>query len=117
MTTEFSPKLTTNTVKYFYSNQLKKCKIRKNNLINNIVNISLFIFIIVGISVTLYVRYKGNKTPQEIKQQTLKEEHELSNYIGKITDKAFKQKEEEMLNVKNPFTSDYEILHDNYFRV
>ena len=64
-------------VKYFLSQSLKNCHIKKDVYYNTIFNISMFIFIVLLFSGLLYYMYKGKMTPEQ-KQMKKQEQY---NYI------------------------------------
>jgi hypothetical protein len=52
-------------VKYFLNETLKQCKEFKDKYYNNLFNISLGLFLILLISIVLFLKYKGKLTPSE----------------------------------------------------
>lgn len=70
-----NPKLVETNVKIFFKHILKECNNYKMQNYNLYYNISIFIIFIVVLGITLYSRYKGNMSKEElyIKKQKEKE--------------------------------------------
>ena len=66
-----------NGVKYFFKGILKECHNYKQKNYNNFYNIGMFLIFIGILGVTLVVRYKGNKSNQEMYEKGVKDK----NYI------------------------------------
>jgi len=69
------PNLVENGVKYFLNETLKQCHTFKLTYHNWLFNISLFITFVIGLTIILYLNYKGKLTPIE-KQQKERIKHQ-----------------------------------------
>ena len=76
-----NPKLIEPGVKYFFKNILKEChniKYRHYNLVYNITMLCLFVGIL---GIILYVKYKGNKSPEERYNKNLKDKQYIMSKL------------------------------------
>lgn len=93
------PFLTDPNVKYYFKNVLSDCnkvKLKYNNLIFNIILIIIFILIL---SIILYSRYKGNITPEEIKDKRQKEKQYIISKLVQLSDHKKKQSQNLITNL------------------
>lgn len=75
------PRLTEPGVKYYMAETLKVCNISKHKYFNIIFNISVFLILVLIISITLYYRYKGMPSETEKLEKSNKKK---SYILGKI---------------------------------
>lgn len=93
MNSGYRPNLIEPGTRYFLYETLKNCNKNKKNIYNLLINLSLLIFIVGGISSFLYYRYK-NKRIDETKLIEKQREKELAivTTIKKLNEKHYKEK-------------------------
>ena len=108
------PILTEPGVSYFLKETLKKCKIKKDNEINNLINLGLFLlFIIITLSL-LYYKFKTRPTEEDReKLKRLKRDY-FVNRVRQLESKKAKQLQQSITNLPK-FESPFELLHKNFY--
>jgi len=71
------PSLIENGTSSFLYTTLYNCHIYRQKYNNYIFNVSIFCFLVIGISILLFIRYKGKPTHEEL----MLKETEKRNYI------------------------------------
>ena len=73
------PVLIENGFKYYLNESLKNCRIAKQRYMNNMYNIGLFVFLIVGVFLVLFFKFKGKLTEKEREEkEKVKQQYILS---------------------------------------
>lgn len=76
-----NPKLIEPGVKYFFKNILKECHNIKYNHYNFIYNITMLCLFVGILGIILYVKYKGNKSPEERYNKNLKDKQYIMSKL------------------------------------
>jgi hypothetical protein len=91
---ENKPSLIEPGVKYFLEETLKQCHIVKNKFNNIVLNIGLFIFFILSISIILFFKYKGNISEEEQKQKDLQKQKYILERIKSVQELKKRESQE-----------------------
>lgn len=109
-----SPILTEPGVSYFLKETLKKCKIKKDIEMNNLINLGLFITFITITCSLLYYKFKTRPTEEDReKVKRLKRDY-FVNRVRQLESKKAKQLQKSITNLPN-FESPFELLHKNFY--
>tara|TARA_B100000035_G_scaffold185907_1_gene158621 strand:+ start:1028 stop:1369 length:342 start_codon:yes stop_codon:yes gene_type:complete len=108
------PILTEPGVSYFLKETLKKCKIKKDIEMNNLINLGLFITFVTITSSLLYYKFKTRPTEEEReKLKRLKRDY-FVNRVRQLESKKAKQLQQSITNLPK-FESPFELLHKNFY--
>jgi hypothetical protein len=108
------PILTEPGVSYFLKETLKKCKIRKDIEMNNLMNLGLFITFVTITSSLLYYKFKTRPTEEDReKVKKLKRDY-FVNRVRQLESKKAKQLQQSITNLPK-FESPFELLHKNFY--
>jgi len=108
------PILTEPGVSYFLKETLKNCKIKKNNELNNLINLALFLTFIIITSSLLYYKFKTRPTEEDReKVKRLKRDY-FVNRVRQLESKKAKQLQQSITNLPK-FESPFELLHKNFY--
>ena len=108
------PILTEPGVSYFLKETLKKCKIRKDIEMNNLMNLGLFITFVTITSSLLYYKFKTRPTEEDKeKVKKLKRDY-FVNRVRQLESKKAKQLQQSITNLPK-FESPFELLHKNFY--
>ncbi len=102
-------------VKYFLDETLKNCHENKKTYFNKIVNVSLFIFFISLISLTLYIKYKGKLTPRERKIKDRKIQEYLISKL-KVMEVDRRRNRQDLITNLPVYKSEFEAAHRNLYQ-
>ena len=111
-----NPRLTEPGTKYFLSETLKNCNIKKKS--NNEFLLNLVLLIVFIIILIIYLAYKYKTKPNEKDKENKK--IIKNNYIlSKLRNimEVSKIKNKEMITTLPKFESDYELLHEKFYNV
>ena len=109
-----SPILTEPGVSYFLKETLKKCKIKKDVEMNNLMNLGLLITFITITSSLLYYKFKTRPTEEDReKVKRLKRDY-FVNRVRQLESKKAKQLQQSITNLPK-FESPFELLHKNFY--
>ena len=109
------PILTEPGVSYFLKETLKKCKIRKDIEMNNLMNLGLFITFVTITSSLLYYKFKTRPTEEDReKVKKLKRDY-FVNRVRQLESKKAKQLQQSITNLPK-FESPFELLHKNFYK-
>lgn len=109
-----SPILTEPGVSYFLKETLKKCKIKKDIEMNNLINLGLFITFITITCSLLYYKFKTRPTEEDReKVKSLKRDY-FVNRVRQLESKKTNQLKQSITNLPN-FESPFELLHKNFY--
>ena len=93
MNSGYSPNLVEPGTRYFLYETLKNCNKNKKNLYNLLINLSLLIFVVGGISSFLYYRYKNKKYDESrLIEKQREKELAIVTTIKKLNEKHYKEK-------------------------
>ena len=110
------PILTEPGVSYFLKETLKKCKIKKDIEMNNLINLGLFITFVTITSSLLYYKFKTRPTEEDReKLKRLKRDY-FVNRVRQLESKKAKQLQQSITNLPK-FESPFELLHKNFYNV
>tara|TARA_Y100000992_G_C21115415_1_gene419261 strand:- start:142 stop:483 length:342 start_codon:yes stop_codon:yes gene_type:complete len=108
------PILTEPGVSYFLKETLKKCKIKKDVEMNNLMNLGLLITFITITSSLLYYKFKTRPTEEDReKVKRLKRDY-FVNRVRQLESKKAKQLQQSITNLPK-FESPFELLHKNFY--
>tara|TARA_B100000073_G_scaffold345739_1_gene355487 strand:- start:5723 stop:6064 length:342 start_codon:yes stop_codon:yes gene_type:complete len=108
------PILTEPGVSYFLKETLKKCKIKKDIEMNNLINLGLFITFVTITSSLLYYKFKTRPTEEDReKLKRLKRDY-FVNRVRQLESKKAKQLQQSITNLPK-FESPFELLHKNFY--
>tara|TARA_B100000902_G_scaffold305286_1_gene293700 strand:+ start:369 stop:710 length:342 start_codon:yes stop_codon:yes gene_type:complete len=108
------PILTEPGVSYFLKETLKKCKIKKDVEMNNLMNLGLLITFITITSSLLYYKFKTRPTEEDReKLKRLKRDY-FVNRVRRLESKKAKQLQQSITNLPK-FESPFELLHKNFY--
>ena len=108
------PILTEPGASYFLKETLKKCKIKKDVEMNNLMNLGLFITFVTITCSLLYYKFKTRPTEEDReKVKRLKREY-FVNRVRQLESKKAKQLQQSITNLPK-FESPFEILHKNFY--
>lgn len=108
------PILTEPGVSYFLKETLKKCKIKKDVEMNNLMNLGLLITFITITSSLLYYKFKTRPTEEDReKVKKLKRDY-FVNRVRQLESKKAKQLQQSITNLPK-FESPFELLHKNFY--
>ena len=108
------PILTEPGVSYFLKETLKKCKIKKDVEMNNLMNLGLLITFITITSSLLYYKFKTRQTEEDReKLKRLKRDY-FVNRVRQLESKKAKQLQQSITNLPK-FESPFELLHKNFY--
>ena len=109
-----SPILTEPGVSYFLKETLKKCKIKKDIEMNNLINLGLLITFVTITSSLLYYKFKTRPTEEDReKVKRLKRDY-FVNRVRQLESKKAKQLQQSITNLPK-FESPFELLHKNFY--
>ena len=80
-TKQDNPKLVDNGVKYFFNGVLGECHKFKQQHFNIYYNVSMFVLVIGALGIFLFIRYKGNKSKQELNNKNLKDKQYIMSKL------------------------------------
>ena len=104
-----NPSLIEPGVKYFLTETLQNCKNTKLEYYNNIWNLSMFLFLTIGLGVFLYSKYKGKKQTEKTRKHR---EREVREYIASKVENIKKEQQKkrgEMITNIPEFESEHHI--------
>ena len=108
------PTLTEPGVSYFLKETLKKCKIKKENEINKLINLGLFLMFIIITFSLLYFKFKTRPTNEDRKKiKQLKKDYFI-NKVKQLQAKKAQQLNQSITNLPK-FESPFELLHKNFY--
>jgi signal transduction histidine kinase len=108
------PILTEPGVSYFLKETLKKCKIKKDVEMNNLMNLGLLITFITITFSLLYYKFKTRPTEEDReKVKRLKRDY-FVNRVRQLESKKAKQIQQSITNLPK-FESPFELLHKNFY--
>jgi len=108
------PILTEPGVSYFLKETLKKCKIKKDVEMNNLMNLGLFVTFVTITSSLLYYKFKTRPTEEDReKLKRLKRDY-FVNRVRRLESKKAKQLQQSITNLPK-FESPFELLHKNFY--
>jgi len=108
------PILTEPGVSYFLKETLKKCKIKKDVEMNNLMNLGLLITFITITSSLLYYKFKTRPTEEDReKLKRLKRDY-FVNRVRRLESKKAKELQQSITNLPK-FESPFELLHKNFY--
>jgi len=110
-----SPKLIEPGVQYFLNETLKQTHNNKQEFYNLIINGLLIIFLIGGIGMILYIKYKGKLTPRQKKVKERKVQEYLISKL-KMMEVDRKKNRQELITGLPLFKSEFDIMHRNLYR-
>jgi hypothetical protein len=90
-----SPNLVENSVKHYLHYSLDKCHQTKMNLYSQILNIGVFLFFLILVSVTLYFCWKKKPSKIDLERKMLKDQEFILSKIRYF--QQVKQHEKELL--------------------
>jgi len=111
-----NPRLTEPGTKYFLSETLKNCNIKKKS--NNEFLLNLVLLIVFIIILIIYLAYKYKTKPNE-KDKENKKMIKKNYILSKLRNimEVSKIKNKEMITTLPKFESDYELLHEKFYNV
>ena len=110
-----SPKLIESGTKYFLRETLKNCNKKRTKYYNDLTNLGLLFGFLSLLGSIVYYKYKTRPSKEDReKKEKLKQTYILSK-IQALTDKKFKNDESQITNLPK-FESDFEKLHENFFK-
>ena len=111
-----NPRLTEPWTKYFLSETLKNCNIKKKS--NNEFLLNLVLLIVFIIILIIYLAYKYKTKPNE-KDKENKKMIKKNYILSKLRNimEVSKIKNKEMITTLPKFESDYELLHEKFYNV
>ena len=113
---EYYPSLTEPGVKYFIGETLKNCKVKKDIFNNKVLNVCLFLFFVIIISLLLYYKYKTRPTDEDKKKiKQLKRDYFITK-VRKLQAKKAKELNQSITNLPK-FESPFELLHKNFYKI
>tara|TARA_B000000475_G_scaffold270854_1_gene267323 strand:+ start:2370 stop:2711 length:342 start_codon:yes stop_codon:yes gene_type:complete len=108
------PILTEPGVSYFLKETLKKCKIKKDVEMNNLMNLGLLITFVTITCSLLYYKFKTRPTEEDReKVKRLKRDY-FVNRVRQLESKKAKQLQQSITNLPK-FESPFELLHKNFY--
>jgi flagellar basal body-associated protein FliL len=110
------PFLTEPGTRYFLSENLKQCNVKKKEINVILLNVGLLVLFVIIIAVYLIYK-KKNKLSEEEKQE---KKIALQNYLLTKVYKIVKTDEENrkrMITNLPKFESDYELLHEKFYNI
>tara|TARA_B110001450_G_scaffold3595_1_gene3725 strand:- start:33 stop:371 length:339 start_codon:yes stop_codon:yes gene_type:complete len=111
-----NPRLTEPGTKYFLSETLKNCNIKKKS--KNVFLLNLVLLIVFIIILIIYLAYKYKTKPNE-KDKENKKMIKKNYILSKLRNimEVSKIKNKEMITTLPKFESDYELLHEKFYNV
>lgn len=109
-----NPNLVEQGIKDYTKFCLKKCNNVKYKYNNIIVNISLFLFFVLGISLFLYYKYKGKLSPLEKLEKEKKKKEYIFSKI-KLYQDIKKQTSLDLAN-NNQWVADHNLLNNKILK-
>ena len=108
------PILTEPGVSYFFKETLKKCKVKKDVEMNNLINLGLFITFVTITTSLLYYKFKTRPTEEDReKLKRLKRDY-FVNRVRQLESKKAKELQQSITNLPK-FESPFELLHKNFY--
>lgn len=108
------PILTEPGVSYFLKETLKKCKVKKDVEMNNLINLGLFITFVTITTSLLYYKFKTRPTEEDReKLKRLKRDY-FVNRVRQLESKKAKELQQSITNLPK-FESPFELLHKNFY--
>ena len=108
------PILTEPGVSYFLKETLKKCKVKKDVEMNNLINLGLFITFVTITTSLLYYKFKTRPTEEDReKLKRLKRDY-FVNRVRQLESKKAKELQKSITNLPK-FESPFELLHKNFY--
>lgn len=105
------PQLTEPGIKYFLNETLKQCHVYKNNYINTLINIGLFIGFLLILGAILFYKYKGRLTQLE---KDKKDKEKQQYILSKV--KQFQENKrtahQELISGLPGWDSEYDIINN-----
>ena len=109
------PTLTEPGVKYFLKETLKNCRIKKDTVFNQLMNLALLTSFVVISSVLLYYKYKTRPTDDDRKKLKQLKRDYFVNKVRQLEAKKAKQLDRQITNLPQ-FESPFELLHKNFYK-
>jgi len=109
------PSLVEGGFKYFINESLRHCKKIRQEYINNIFNISLFLFLIIGIILLLYFSYKGKLSEEELKERERKKEQYILTRIKNYQDDK-RRNSQKLISGLPHWTREYDDIYKNNYQ-
>jgi len=107
-----TPILVENGFKYFINESLKNCKKIRQEHINNVYNIGLFLSLIILVFLFLFVKYKGRLTKEEIKQRNKKKEQYILERIKNYQDDK-RRNSQKLISGLPHWSNEYDEIYKN----
>ena len=108
------PILTEPGVSYFLKETLKKCKVKKDVEMNNLINLGLLITFVTITTSLLYYKFKTRPTEEDReKLKRLKRDY-FVNRVRQLESKKAKEIQQSITNLPK-FESPFELLHKNFY--
>lgn len=108
------PILTEPGVSYFLKETLKKCKVKKDVEMNNLINLGLLITFVTITTSLLYYKFKTRPTEEDReKLKRLKRDY-FVNRVRQLESKKAKELQQSITNLPK-FESPFELLHKNFY--
>ena len=111
-----NPKLTEPGTKYFLSETLKNCNIKKKSKNVLLLNVGLLIFFIIVLILYLTYKYKTKPNENDIENKNIKKKNYILSKLQNII-QVSKNKNKEMITNLPKFESDYELLHEKFYNI
>lgn len=111
-----NPKLIEPGTKYFLSETLKSCNVKKKSKNVFLLNIGLLFFFIIILTLYLAYKYKTKPTPKDIEKKNINKKNYIISKLQNII-QVSEIKNKEMITSLPKFESDYELLHEKFYNI
>jgi len=111
-----NPRLIEPGTKYFLSETLKSCNIRKKSKNVFLLNIGLLFFFIIILTLYLAYKYKTKPTEKDIENKKKTKKNYILSKLQNIM-AVSKIKNKEMITSLPKFESDYQLLHEKFYNI
>lgn len=111
-----NPRLTEPGTKYFLSETLKNCNIKKKSKNEFLLNLVLLIVFIIILIIYLAYKYKTKPNEKDKENKKMIKKNYILSKLRNIMEVS-KIKNKEMITTLPKFESDYELLHEKFYNV
>ena len=111
-----NPRLTEPGTKYFLSETLKNCNIKKKSKNEFLLNLVLLIVFIIILIIYLAYKYKTKPNEKDKENKKIIKNNYILSKLRNIMEVS-KIKNKEMITTLPKFESDYELLHEKFYNV
>jgi hypothetical protein len=110
-----NPLLVEGGFKQFINQSLKHCRTIRQEYINNVFNLSLLFFLILGIFAFLYYNYKGKLSEEEMKEREKKKEQYILTRIKNYQDDK-RRNSQKLISGLPHWSNEYDDIYKNKYQ-